>query len=306
MSRRKPLIIVFVLFTMVLSAQTTDLARLELLHLPFSNSDNSLTRYRVLAQFPIPVHKDKKNFIVVGSEYRYLDINISDAEDRFSSVKNHVNSFQEIDAYVAYTWEHNKVWRFGVKIGPKLQSDFEGTLQKDDILFEVGIYAIKDKRKNVAEGEKPSRFIFGLTYSNTPGRWFPLPILNYYKEFHPNWTYTLGLPKTNIRHYLNRKRKDAIQAFVTLDNDYANIHQDFAPNSPDQNPDKRIAENIQVTMGIAGVGYEHFFTENLLFYAYVAHSVYSNFRFEDNDGNKVYQINNENSPYFRTGLKFKY
>lgn len=306
MRKRTPLTIMFLFFALVLSAQTTDLARLEFLHLPFSKSGNSLTRYRVLAQLPLRVHKEKKNFFVFGMEYRYLNIEISDKEDRFTNVNGQISSLQEIDAYLAYTWEHNDSWRFGAKVGPKLQSDFEGKLQKDDFLFEVGVYAIKDKRKNVAEGEKPSRFIFGLTYSNTPGRWFPLPILNYYKEFHPNWTYTLGLPKTNLRHYLNRKRKDAFQVFVTLDNDYANIHDDFAPNSPDQNPDRRIAENIQVTMGIAGLGYEHFFTENLLFYAYAAHSVYSNFRFEDNEGNKVYQINNENSPYFRTGIKFKY
>lgn len=306
MSRRTPLTIVFLFFAIVLSAQTTDLARVEFLHLPFSKSGNSLSRYRVLAQLPLRMHKEKKNFFIFGMEYRYLNIEISDTEDRFTLKNDRINSLQEIDAYFAYTWQHNDSWRFGAKAGPKIQSDFDGKLEKDDLLFEVGIYAIKDKRKNLAEGEKPSRFIFGLTFSNTPGRWFPLPILNYYKEFHPSWTYTLGLPKTNLRHYLNRTRKDALQAFVTLDNDFANIHKDFIPLSTNQNSEGKVAENIQVTMGIAGLGYEHFFTEHLLFYVYAAHSVYSNFRFEDGDGNKVYQINNENSPYLRTGVKFKY
>ncbi len=304
---KKSLTLLLLLFTVVLSAQTTDLARIEYLYLPFSKSGNSISRYRVLAQIPFRVHKEKKNFIVFGMEYRYLDIEISDTEDRFALANgNNISSIQRIDAYIGYTWKHNENWRFGVKAGPKIQSDFQGKLHKEDFIYEVGVYAIKDRRKDREEGKKPSRFIFGLTYSTYPGRWYPLPILNYYKEFHPDWTYTLGLPKTNIRHYLNSTHKDAIQAFATLDNDFAHVHNGFVPLSSDGNSDGRKAQNIQVTMGLLGLGYEHFFTENLLFYAYAAHSVYNNFRFEDDDGKKVYQINNENSPYFRAGLKFKY
>jgi hypothetical protein len=115
----------------------------------------------------------------------------------------------------------------------------------------------------------------------------------------------LGVPKTNVRHYLNDTHKDAIQAFATLDNVYANIQQNFLPIS-DQNSEGKLAESIQATIGLLGLGYEHFFTEHLLFYGYVAHSVYNDFRLEDGDGNKIYKINTENSPYFRAGLKFKY
>lgn len=307
MGRRKPLTLLLLLFTMGLVAQTTDLARSEFLHLPFSKSGNSMNRYRALIQAPIKMHKEKKNFFVIGAEYRYLDINIVDAEDVYAFGNNMVNSTQRIDVYIGYTWEHNKSWRFGAKAGPKLQSDFKGKLESDDFIYEVGVYAIRDKRKNnLEEGEKPSRLIVGLTYSNTPGRWYPLPVLNYYKQFHPNWTYTLGVPKTNVRHYLNNNHTNALQVFATLDNDYANIHHNFAPLSANQNPNGKIAETIQTTMGLLGLGYEHFFTENFLFYAYAAHSVYNNFRLEDGDGKKVYEINNENSPYIRAGLKFKY
>lgn len=306
MGRRKTFTIIFSLFAMGLMAQTTDLARIEYMTLPFSKSENSINRYRALIQAPIQMHKEKKNFFVIGAEYRYLDFNIVDADDVIAFDKNMVNSTQRIDFYLAYTWEHNQDWRFGAKAGSKLQSDFEGKLESDDFIYEVGIYAIRDRRKNLEEGEKPNRLIVGLTYSNTPGRWYPLPLLNYYKEFHPNWTYTLGVPKTNVRHYFNNSHKDAIQAFATLDNDFANIHQNFIPISTDQNPDGKIAESIQITIGLLGLGYEHFFTDHLLFYAYAAHSVYNDFRLEDKDGDKIYKINTENSPYFRAGLKFKY
>lgn len=294
------------LFAMVLSAQTTDLARAGYLYLPFSKSGNSLNRYRALVQAPIQLQKKKKNFFVIGFEYRYLDLEVVDLEDMIAFGGHQVNSTQRIDGYIGYTWEYNKTWRFGAKAGTKIQSDFQGSLIGDDFIYEVGVYAIRDQRKNVSEDKKPCRLIIGLTYANFPGRWYPLPIINYYKEFHRNWTYTLGVPKTNIRHYLNNSHKDALQAYATLSNDFANIQQNFVPISTEQNPDGKTAESIQLTMGILGFGYEHFFSENFLFYVYAAHSVYNNFRLEDGDGRKVYQINNENSPYLRAGLKLKY
>ena len=306
MGRIRTLSILLSFITMGIMAQTTDLARLEYMYLPFSKSDNSLNRFRTLIQAPIKIHKEKNNFLVIGAEYRFLDIQIKDAEDVAAFGNNMVNSSQRFDFYIGYTWEHNDDWRFGAKAGPKIQSDFEGKLQSQDFIYEVGIYAIRDKRRNLVEGEKPSRFVAGLTYSNTPGRWYPLPILNYYKRFHPNWTYTLGVPKTNIRHYLNSSHKDALQAYITLDNDFANIHAPFVPISSGQNPHGKVAQSIQTTIGLVGLGYEHFFTKQFLFYAYAAHSVYTNFRLEDADGEKVYQINDKNSPYFWTGLKFKY
>ncbi|WP_245529105.1 hypothetical protein [Aequorivita sublithincola] len=293
------------LFALGMSAQTTDLARIEYLNLPFSKSDNSINRYRALVQAPIPINKEKKNFFVVGFEYRYVDISIKDDLDVISFGNNLVTSTQQMDAYVGYTWMQTEDWRFGGKAGIKIQSDFDGSLETDDYIYEVGAYAIKDKKKDPEEGKKPYRLIVGLTYSTTPGRNYPLPLINYYKEFHPNWTYTLGVPKTNIRHYLNDGHKDAIQAFATLDNIYANLHQNFVPLI-DQGEDGTVAESIQMTLGLVGLGYEHFFTKHLLFYGYAAHSVYTDFRLEDGDGNKVYKINTENSPYFRAGLKFKY
>ncbi len=302
------------LFVLGMSAQTTDLARIEYLYLPFSK-DNSISRYRALVQAPIPINKEKKNYLVVGFEYRYVDINIGEDEDLLAFMgplisngviqDNLVTSVQQIDAYVGYTWTSTKDWRFGLKFGPKFQSDFKDGLQTDDILYEGAVYAIKDKKNDTLDGNKPYRLVLGLTYSTTPGRKYPLPILNYYKEFHPNWTYTLGVPKTNIRHYLNDNHKDALQAFATLDNIYANIQQNFEP-TVEPAEDGTVAESIQMTTGLLGLGYEHFFTKLLLFYGYAAHSVYNNFRLEDGDGNTTYKINTENSPYFRAGLKFKY
>ncbi len=304
--RNHLLTLVLVFFSLGITAQTTDLARIEYLYLPFSKSDNAINRYRALVQAPIPLDQEKDNMFVVTLEYRYVAINIKDAEDTFAFGNNVVTSAQQMDGYVGYIWKQNENWRFGVRAGVKIQSDFEGNLLSDDFIYDFGVYAIKDKKKNVEEGKKPYRFIIGLSYSTTPGRWFPLPLINYYKEFKPNWTYTIGVPKTNIRYYLNDTHKDAIQAFATIDNIYSNIQQNFIPQTITQNPDSKMAESIQETIVLLGLGYEHYFTENLLFYGYAAHAVYNDFRLETGEGDKIYKINTENSPYFRAGIKFKY
>lgn len=293
------------LLALGLSAQTTDLARIEYLNVPFSKSDNAISRYRALVQAPIPLDSEKRNIFVVGLEYRYLDVDIKDENDGLALNNHVVTSTQMMKGYLGYVWKQGPDWRIGVKAGVRIESDFDQGIISDDVIYEVGTYFVKDKKKHPEEGKKPYRLIVGLTYSTTPGRWYPLPILNYYKQFRPNWTYTLGVPKTNVRHYLNDTHKDAIQAYLTLDNDYANIQQNFVPISS-QNPDGKLAENIQSTIGLVGLGYEHYFTEHLLFYGYAAHSVYNDFRLEDGDGNKIYKINTENSPYFRAGIKFKY
>ncbi|MAP54154.1 DUF6268 family outer membrane beta-barrel protein [Altibacter sp.] len=286
----------FYTFNSLVFSQTTDLARIEYLHIPFGNSNNSISRYRALVQAPIPLKVGSGKFLVIGLEYRYVDIRIEEDVPFDPSL---VSSVQQMDGYIGYTYKLENDWRLGFKAGVQIQSNLEGDLVSDDFIYHGAVYAIKDMKNDSIE--KPYRWILGLTYSTTPGRNFPLPLINYYKEFHPNWTYTLGVPKTNVRHYLNNSHKDALQAFVTLDNFFGNVQNNInIPGNP------VLGENISMTNVIAGLGYEHFFTEHLLFYAYGAHSVHNEFRLRDNDRETAYIINDENTFYIRGGIKFKY
>ncbi|WP_339702107.1 DUF6268 family outer membrane beta-barrel protein [uncultured Marixanthomonas sp.] len=301
---KKVFTLFLILMCSTLFAQTTDLARVEYLNIPFSKSDNSIQRYRALVQAPIPLDKENNSIFVISLEYRYIDFSIKDTEDQIAFGDNLVDSSQDMRLNLGYTWKYNKDWRFGARVGARINSTLENSIESDDVVYEGGIYAILDKKDDTTV-TKPYRLILGLTYSTTPGRNYPLPLINYFREFRPNWTFTLGVPKTNVRHYLNDSHKDAIQAFATLDNIYANLQNNFVPMSS-QNPNNKQVENIEHTIGLLGLGYEHFFTEHLLFYGYAAHSVYNNFRMENNDGDKIYEINSTNTPYFRAGFKFKY
>ena len=159
-------------------------------------------------------------------------------------------------------------------------------------------FFIKDRK----DEEKPWRLILGLRYSTTAGRPFPLPFVNYYKKFNPSWSYGLGVPKTNLKYHFNEK--NIIQSFVTLDGFFANIQNNRTISNSNTGV-QETADGFSMTIVLAGLGYEYYITDHLLFYTYAGYTVLNDIRLRDSNQKDVYTINNNNSIYFRGGLKFK-
>ncbi|TDU42681.1 hypothetical protein BXY82_0074 [Gelidibacter sediminis] len=294
MSQRIKITIVFLILLLIstnLSAQTSDLLRIEYLHLPNNSTQNSVNRFRGLFQLPLKLKNN--GYLVVGGDYRYIALKFDDVPFNTTDL----NSIQTIEGSIGYLHKmKDNDWYYGFKVGMRLASNFNSKLVSDDYLYLVSTYAIRDRTKE-GTADKPNRLVLGLDYSTTPGRNYPLPILNYYREFHPNWTYTLGVPKTNVRYKFDDSNH--VQAFVTLDNFFANLQEAKLLNG------KR-AENISQTIILGGLGYEHYFTEHLLYYGYAAYSISNDYRLRNNKRDDIYTIDDKNTLYFRTGLKIKY
>ena len=293
MKNLKNIIFLCLLFylNLTMMGQSSDLFRIEYLNLPNSDSKNSINRYRVFVQAPLKISDG--NYIVLGGEYRYTDLSLDNVP--FST--DDLNSIQNIEATVGYLHKSKTTdWLYAGNMGARISSNFETKLTSDDYIYVIRGYAIRDR---TAEGkaDKPNRLIFGFEYTTTPGRNFPLPILNYYREFAPNWTYTLGVPKTNIRYKFDAKNH--VQAFVTVDNIFANIQGNKVV-------DGKLYEKIASTMVLSGLGYEHYFTKHLLYYGYIAYTISNDFRLQDKERKEKYVLEDKNSLYFRTGIKFKY
>ncbi len=286
-----PLVILIVLNAYSVLGQSSDLFRLEYLNIPNSNSKNSINRYRVFVQAPLKISEG--NYIVVGGEYRYIDLSLDNVP--FST--DDLNSIQNIEANLGYIHKSKTTdWYYAGNVGMRISSNFETKLTSDDYIYIARAYAIRDRTEE-GKADKPNRLIFGLEYTTTPGRNYPLPILNYYREFAPNWTYTLGVPKTNIRYKFDEKNH--VQAFVTLDNIHANIQGNKIV-------DGKLAEHISATQILGGLGYEHYFTKHLLYYGYVAYTISNDYRLRNDEREDIYTIDDKNSLYFRTGIKFKF
>ena len=280
-----------VFFVVNLSAQTSDLFRIEYLNIPNGNSNNSINRFRTLFQLPLKI-KDN-SYLVIGGDYRYLKLKLENVPFETKDLK----SAQTIEASIGYLrMVKNSNWLYGFKVGMRLASNFESRLVSDDYLYLVSGFFINDKTED-GIADKPNRLIFGFEYTSTPYRVYPLPILNYYREFHPDWTYTLGVPKTNLRYKFDKKNH--VQTFLTLDNFFVNIQGNRLVHG-------KLVENISQTLVLGGFGYEHYFTEHLLYYGYAGYSISNDYRLRNNDGDNIYTIDDKSTFYFRTGIKFKY
>lgn len=281
-------------FTTVISAQSTDLARVEYTYFPQSNSDNSFRRFKSFLNFPIKLTENDA-YLVPGVEYE--NINLKYADPAFFDTRE-LERFQTISASLGYTFKINEEWRFAVDGGVQIGSNFEtGTLISDDMIYTGTIFMIKIKEDE--RYIKPWRLVLGLSYSTTYGQPFPLPYVNYFKQFHPKWSYALGVPKTNVRYYLTDKH--VFQGYVTMDGFFANVQNNFAVN---QNPDSPIADSVSMTIVLSGLGYSYNFTDNLSFYTYAGYTIWNDIRFRDTEMENVYTINETNSFYARAGLKF--
>ena len=276
-----------------MEAQSTDLARIEYTYFPQSSSDNSFRRFRSFVNFPIKVKEDA--YLVPGIDYENINFKYED-DAPFGNLRD-LDRYQSFTATLGYTAKWNETWRYAVQGGLMLASNFElGKIVRDDLLYTGAVLFIKDRGEE--EVEVPWRLILGLHYSTTSGFPFPLPIVNYYREFHPNWSYTIGVPKSNLKYYIDQKNE--LQAFVTLDGFFANIQK----NRQVENS-TALAENISMTIVLAGLGYEYNFTNHLVYYLYAGHTVRNDIRIRDDNRDDVYDINRVNTFYGRTGLKFK-
>lgn len=282
-----------------MQSQAPDLARVEYTIFPQANSDNSFSRFKTFFKFPIKLNESGA-YLVPGIQYQNVNLQFKDAAPFPVENLEHLTSYA---FSLGYTFKMTDKWRFGIEGEANATSNFEtGALQGEDIEYTTSVYFIKSK--DTEEGDIRSwRLILGSRYSTGSSIRFPLLVVNYFKRFDEKWSYTLGVPKTNLKYYLNDK--NTLQGFITVDGFYANIQNEFSAigNKP-LNPGERLAQNISMTSVLSGIGYELRFLDYFSFYIYGGHSLLNNIRLRDENQDRVYTINDTNSLYGRTGLKF--
>ena len=284
------LVTLFLFMAIAVNAQLTDLARLEYSFIPKSNSEDQYTRLRALFNYPIKIKED--DYFVIGAEYNRILLNL---EDDYPFNESLIEKIHIVDINLAYTFKTSEKWRIGVKLTPRLASTLTNKVTNKDIFLNGGFYFVNDRTKD--EGlKRPYRLILGLTYNTTTGLPFPLPFVSYYREVNENWTFNLGVPKSNLKYILDEKNN--VQVFVGLDGYYAHIQR----HSILQN---KQVDNISMSIALSGLGYEYSFTEHLVAYAYTGYTFRLNNVLRNENRDNIYTLDDVNAFYLRTGLKFK-
>jgi len=287
----KKLILVFFLGLSCISinAQLTDLARLEYSFIPSSKSEDQYTRLRALFNYPIKIKND--NYLIVGAEYNRILLNL---RENYPFDRSTLSALNIIDLNIGYTFRTSEYWRIGLKINPRIASTLNSTITKDDVFLNGGVFLIHDRTK--ADIKRPYRLVFGVTYNTTAGIPFPLPFINYFRRVNQNWSFSAGIPKSNLKYYFTDL--STLQLFAGIDGYFANLQEPFMVNGQEAN-------NISLSVIVGGLGYEYGFTDHLFGYIYSGYTFRLNNILRNSERDEIFKINQRNAFYLRTGIKFK-
>lgn len=159
--------------------------------------------------------------------------------------------------------------------------------------FKVNVTAVFFKEKK--DIDQPFRLVLGLAYNTNNNLKFPLPLVYYEKHFRPDWSFTLGVPKSDLKYYITQKH--VLLAELLLDGYFVNIQGNIVL------PNNYVATDISSTALVSLVGYQYRFTKLISIYGYVGSTLYQNGGLRDEEGNEVYSLNDKQSIYLRTGFK---
>lgn len=287
---KKLFLFVFLLMSFWTNAQLTDLARLEYSFIPKNKSDDQYTRIRALVNYPIKIKED--SYFIIGAEYNSIFLNLN---DNYPFDTSYLETITVIDLNLAYTHKINDIWRVAYKVTPRLASTLIDKITSEDLFLNGGVFFIKDRTK-ITTIRKPYRLILGLTYNTTAGIPFPLPLISYFSQINENLSYTVGVPKMNVKYRFDEKKN--IQAFVGLDGYFAHLQR---PASIQGNQ----VDNISLSVVVAGLGYEYSLSKYLVLYTYAGYTLRLNNVLRNADRENVFTLDDVNSFYLRTGIKFR-
>ena len=280
-------------FSTQLSAQLNDLARIDYTSIPANNSPIEYSRIRALFNYPIKLKKEE-TYLMVGLDYSHLDLKM---DDNPSFDKTEIDGFQLLDLNIGYTTLINEDWRLGVRLTPGFSSNLTANdLSLEDIVLSGAVIFIKDKTKdeNIA---KPWRLMLGLSYSGNRGFPFPLPFISYYRKFKPSWSFNVGVPKSNLQYHISSVHR--LKLYAELDGVTSNLQNGVVVDNTG------VAESINMSLILGGLQYEYHFTKNLQFYARTSYIFSNTVNLRDGSKNNIKSLDNSNSLYLRTGIRFK-
>lgn len=275
-------------------SQLGDLAKIDYTILPAGNSNVEYTRARALFNVPIKL-KNEKEYLFLGLDYSNFNLRM-DGED-FPYDKEQLSDFQSLDINIGYTTPLKNDWRLGARLSPGFSTNLSATsLSFEDVILSGVVVFIKNKKES-EDVKKPWRLIIGASYSGNRGFPYPLPFISYYRKFHPKWSYNVGIPKTNLQYHISAKHR--LKAYADLDGFTANLQRGVLVN------DAVVAESVNMSLILSGLEYEYQFTKHIRFYARTSYILSNSVHLRDKNRDDIIDLDNSNTLYLRTGVRFK-
>ena len=276
-----------ILYSQIGRGQSTDIFRVEYLNIPENDTGIKTQRYKILFNLPIQLNA-KKDYLITGMEYNRFDMDYS-RDLPFD--KSELIRFHVIDLNLGFITKWNENWNLVTIVTPRMASNFISGSLTDDFFLNATATLWKER----PNADKPFRIVLGLTYNSTTGLPVPLPLINYYRKFHPKWSYTLGIPRSSFKHYINKKH--SLEMALFLDGYFINVQNNIIL------PDDQIASKISLTALVGTLGYQYQVTKRTSIFAMVGRSLEQEGKLRNDKRGDVFLLNDESNLYIRTGLK---
>jgi hypothetical protein len=282
----------FFFISFQITAQLSDIARVDYTIIPGIRSDVEFTRSRFLFNAPIRL-KGKETYLLLGLDYRNINFRFENEDIPFDT--DALNDFQILDFNIGFTQPLTEDWRFGLRLSPGISTNLTAKdLSFEDVVFSADVLFIKERK---IDDVRKERLIVGASYSGNRGFNFPLPFISFYRKWNPKWSFNIGIPKTNLQYHFSSKHR--LKTYLELDGFTSNVQNGVSIN------DRQKATSINMSLIVGGFQYEFHLTKHWQLYARTAYifSIQNNLRNRDRDN--IYTIDNESTAYLRTGIRFK-
>jgi hypothetical protein len=288
MIRRFGLLYLLLFINGISIAQSSEIFKVEYSSLPNSDSGTNTSRYRVLLNVPIKVGLE--NYMVLGSDFSLINF---ESTKEYPFDDSELNKLYIIDLNVGYILKLNEEWRFVGIVTPRLASNFVNGIEGEDFKLNLTATIWKEKK----DADKPFRLIVGLTYNSTTGLPVPLPLINYHKRFHRNWSYSLGIPRTDLRYHISEKH--TLQMALFLDGYFVNVQNDILL------PDGELGSSLSLSAVVSAIGYQYNISKRMSFYGIFGYTLSQQGLLRNDKREKVYILNVDKSGgvYWKAGFK---
>lgn len=266
----------------VMNAQDFELLNVELNST--LNDENSIGFKNAAIKINLPV-KLKKGMLLNSLSFSTNRISYNSEIGLNTST---IENFKTLKYSIGFLNNINETWKFKAAIAPTISSNFESSINSDDVFINGSLVFMK-----VNNG---SKLRLGLAYNSGFGMNTPIPVISYSKKVSETFSYTLGMPETKFVYKFSQN--NALNLYLKPRGFYSNISENIFLDSSVK------AERAKYRTIVSGLNYLHRIDDCWNISINAGYQISSKYDLL-NGTNSVYEFETKNNLFVGLKLKFE-
>ncbi len=234
----------------------------------------------------------KRGTVGVGVSYTYYDFMFNNASLDFDALS--YENIHTIKSRFFFKYFINTTWSANVMFAPMLSSNFEGSLSHEDVIISSAVTLSKSWSNEKAS----SLFTFGIGFGTALGAPQLIPIVSFKKKVNETWSYSLGVPRTEINYHFDSRH--TLSTTASFNGLFGNISStvDF------QDLGSFVDTKLQYNSLDTSLDYRYRIQPNWTTIIKIGYSPWNQLKILDNENNEIYDFEPNSSLFIAMGLKF--